>query len=42
LKRRVFEAIDAAIAREDGSECLHPLTMKGFSVEHVTALMQGA
>jgi hypothetical protein len=37
--RRLF---DAAIAKEDGGECLHPLTMEGYTTEHLLASRAGA
>jgi hypothetical protein len=39
-RRRVFDAIDAAMAKEDAGECLHPLTMEGYSTEHLIALSE--
>jgi excisionase family DNA binding protein len=30
----IFEAVNAAITKEDAGGCLHLLTMEGFSTEH--------
>lgn len=38
----LFEAVNAAITSEDAGECLHPLTMEGFSTEHFMAMRIGA
>jgi hypothetical protein len=40
--RRGFDVINAAIAKDDAGTCLHPLTMEGFSAEHLIALRHGA
>jgi excisionase family DNA binding protein len=37
-----FDVVNAAIAREDGGACLHPLTMEGYSTEHLIGFREGA